>query len=286
MDMSTTTAIRRSPGLRTHTVTGGDGTRIFVQEAGDRDARPVLFIHGFSQSRLAFRKQFESGLGDELRVVAMDLRGHGASERPVDAYGDSRLWADDVRAVITELELDRPILSGWSYGGLVICDYLARYGAGGLGGVQLVAAITRVGAPVIPYLGSEFVDCIPGFFSTDVETSVAALRTFMRLCAHGGPSAEDEAFFLGYNTIVPPRVRQGLFSRTLVYDDLLASMELPVLITQGREDAIVLPTMSLHNATLLPQAQVSWYDGVGHAPFWESPERFDAELIAFARSIG
>jgi pimeloyl-ACP methyl ester carboxylesterase len=53
-------------------------------------------------------------------------RGHGLSEKPEDAYGDSGLFADDVRAVIDTLELDHPILC-CSYG-VVICDYVRHHG--------------------------------------------------------------------------------------------------------------------------------------------------------------
>jgi pimeloyl-ACP methyl ester carboxylesterase len=52
----------------------------------------------------------------------------------------------------------------------------------------------------------------------------------------------------------------------------------PVLVTHGRADAIVLPSMAEHVAEVCPTARVSWYDGVGHVPFWEEPERFDREL--------
>jgi len=63
-----------------------------------------------------------SDLADDYRLVAMDLRGHGLSEKPREGYTDSRIWADDGNAVIRTLSLDHPILCGWSYGPLVILD--------------------------------------------------------------------------------------------------------------------------------------------------------------------
>ena len=54
----------------------------------------------------------------------MDIRGHGLSDKPRDVYGDSKLWADDVHAVITTLGLHTPVLSGWSYGGVITSDYV------------------------------------------------------------------------------------------------------------------------------------------------------------------
>jgi pimeloyl-ACP methyl ester carboxylesterase len=215
----------------------------------------------------------------------MDLRGHGESARPADAYGDSDLWAEDVAAVIRSLNLERPILSGWSYGGVVIGDYLSRYGEGRVGGIHLVGAICRLGEPVLPFLGPRFLAVIPGLFSTDAEESASALRTFGRLLTRD-PLPPDESYrVLGIAASTPPRVRQDLLDRTVNHDGLLAALATPVLITHGLEDEIVLPAMAEHNAGVIPGARTSYHPGVGHAPFWEDPDRFNADLRAFAASL-
>ena len=137
----------------------------------------------------------------------------------------------------------------------------------------------------MPFLGEDFVATLPGMFSTDVETSTTALQTFLRLTTHADPTPEDLYLTLGYNTSVPPHVRQAMLSRTFHHDDLLERLTIPVLITHGLDDAIVLPTMSEHHARLIPHAKTSYYEGVGHTPFREDPERFNAELGAFASSL-
>jgi non-heme chloroperoxidase len=280
-----TTTFDDDKAMRTHQVQGGAGTRIHVQETGNPAGRPVLFIHGFSQCRLAWNRQLHSDLGDELRLVAMDLRGHGLSDRPDNGYDDPALWAEDVHAVITALGLERPILCGWSYGGVVIGDYLRDHGQEALGGIILVDAVSRMGEPAMPYLGPGFLGTLPGLFSHEVDESSAAVEAFIRLCTRDEPAPEDFYLAVGYNTVVPPRVRQALLARNFIQDDVLERVTRPVLITHGLEDAVVLTTMSEHNAWLLPHAKTSYYEGVGHAPFLESPERFNAELLAFAASL-
>ena len=133
--------------VRSHRISGGGGVEIHVDETGDPSGRPVLFIHGISQCRLAWRRQLSSGLGHDLRLVAMDLRGHGLSDRPSDDYDESGAWADDVRGVITALGLDEPILCGWSYGGVVIGDYLkttaSRHWAGSASSPRRLGSVNR-----------------------------------------------------------------------------------------------------------------------------------------------
>jgi non-heme chloroperoxidase len=131
----------------------------------------------------------------------------------------------------------------------------------------------------------DFLAMAPGFFSENVEESIAALQKFMRLCVHAEPTAEDFYFFLGYNVIVPPYVRLGLFSRHLNNDAVIAQMRKPMLLSYGAQDAIVLLSMGHHIADLAKQAQLSIYPAVGHAPFWEAPERFNRELRAFRDAV-
>lgn len=69
------------------------------------------------------------------------------------------------------------------------------------------------------------------------------------------------------------------------HDDLLEQLTTPVLLTHGLDDEIVLPTMAEHHARLTPHAKTSYYQGIGHTPFREDPDRFNAELGAFASSL-
>jgi pimeloyl-ACP methyl ester carboxylesterase len=272
--------------MRAHSVTGGGGIRLHVEETGNPDGQPILFIHGFSQCRLAWSKQLDSDLTDTLRLVAMDIRGHGLSDRPRDAYGDSTLWADDVQAVIEALGLNRPILSGWSYAGLIMGDYLRVYGEDQIGGVHLVGAVTKLGSEAaLAVIGGDFLALVPGFFSTDAEASVRALEALMRLCVHGDPDARDLYFFLGYNVVVPPYVREGLLSRAVDNDDVLGRLRVPVLITHGAEDRVVLPAAAEQHAALIPHARTSFHPGVGHVPFWQDADRFNRELRDFAGQV-
>ena len=271
--------------MRTHTVTGGGGVRLHVEEAGNPDGQPVLFLHGLSQCRLAWGKQLASDLADDLRLVAPDLRGHGRFDKPRDAYGDPRLWADDVRAVIEALGLERPVLVGWSYG-LVVGDYLRAYGEERLGGIHLVAAATKLGSEAaLAVIGPEFLALVPSLFSTDAEESVRGLEAFVRLCLHGEPEPRDLYFMLGYNAVVPPHVRQGMLSRALDNDDVLARLSVPVLITHGAEDRVVLRAAADQHAGTIRHARTSYYPGVGHALFWEAAERFNRELRGFAGEV-
>ena len=268
--------------MKTHQVAGGGGVQLHVVEAGTQAGRPILFFHGASQSWLTWSRQLDSELARHHRLVAMDLRGHGLSDKPRDAYGDARLWADDVAAIIDALNLDRPILSGWSYGPLVILDYLRHYGEDRIGGIHFVGGITKLGSDAaMSVITPEWLTLVPGLFATDVEESVRSLESLLRLCFLRQPSATDLYLMLGYNVSVPPYVRQGLFSRAFDNDDLLPRIRKPVLITHGANDAVVKPDVVDQHKAGVAHAQIHIMPNVGHAPFWEDSAAFNQRLHAF-----
>jgi len=272
--------------LRNHTITGGGGCRLHLVETGNRRGQPILFLHGFSQNALSWSAQLGSELRRRYRLVAMDLRGHGASDKPREGYASSRLWADDLDAAIRELSLDHPVLCGWSYGPLVILDYLRHYGEDRIGGLHFVDGITKIGsAAALAVLTPEFLALVPGFFSTDTETSVGSLEALLRLCLVRPPSAADLYTMLGFNVFVPPFVRQALFSRTLDNDDVLQTIRKPVLLTHGAADAVVKVDIVEQIHQLVTHAAVQIMPNAGHAAFFDDASSFNRRLGAFADDV-
>jgi non-heme chloroperoxidase len=268
---------------RVHTLRGGGGVALRVYDLGDPHGPPLLFIHGFSQCHRAWRRQLHSALGLGFRLVAVDLRGHGDSDKPRGAYGDGRLWADDIQAIITGLALENPLLVAWSYGGMVVCDYLRHYGEQYVAGVNFVSAMVKSGTEeAFGLLAPQMLSLIPGLFTPEEVPSHAALETFVSLLHHEAVSQETRRLVLAYTEGVPSHVREALGSRSVDNDDVLRRLSVPVLVSHGQEDRVVLPASGRHIASLVPHAQVSLYGDTGHSPFWEEARRFNRELAAFA----
>jgi non-heme chloroperoxidase len=270
--------------MRSHRITGGGGIQLHLAETGNPKGRPILFIHGVSQCWLTWSRQMNSELADDFRLVAMDMRGHGLSDKPREGYTDSRLWADDVNAVIQALSLDHPILCGWSYGPLVMLDYVRHYGEDGVGGLNFIGAVTKLGSEeAVSVLTPEFLSLVPGFFAQDVEESVRSLESLLRLCFAQELSAEELYLMLGYSVRVPPYVRQALFSRSLDNDDLLPKIRKPVLITHGANDAVVKPAAVDQHKAGMAHAQIHM-PKTGHGPFWDDAAAYNQRLGAFVNA--
>lgn len=270
--------------MRTHKVKGGGGLTLHVAEAGPADAPAILFLHGWSQSHLCWSKQVDSSLAQEFRLVVMDLRGHGESEAPLDpkSYADGAFWADDVRIVVETLQLDRPVVVAWSYGGFVVSDYLRAYGDDGIAGINFVGAAVVSGKPWFgSHIGADFLKYAPLAFNEDETAARQAISDFLDACFVKPVTAEDRSRALDWNMRVHPRVRQNLLRRTVDFTPELAKLSKPVLVSYGDRDTIMMPAMAHLIGETAPTSRLSEYAGVGHLPFMEEPARFNEELAAF-----
>lgn len=254
-----------------------DGVSLAVFEAGNRRGRPIVFIHGYSQSHECWDRQFaDAALLRDFHLIAFDLRGHGKSGKPLqaDAYRDPQRWADDVRTVIEASCARPPCLVGWSYAGRVINDYVGAYGDGALASINYVAA-TSSGAPAM--LGRS-ASLMRPLAAEDARTAAEAVEPFLRACFERQPPAAALRNMVRYNNETPVAVRRYLGGRPANYDAVLRKLRVPVLATHGELDQISAVAMSRYTASLVPQALLSIYPGVGHSPFYEDPARFNREL--------
>jgi pimeloyl-ACP methyl ester carboxylesterase len=273
--------------VATHEIRGGGGLRLHAREWGDPGGPALLFIHGLSQCDLCWTKQVNGDLATAHRIVTFDIRGHGLSERPSgpEHYADSQLWADDVAAVIDQTGLEKPVVVAWSYGGYIVTDFLRAYGDAALGGINLVGAAAILRPPTFDHLGPGLLENAQDMCALDLATNIAAIHRFLRACT-ARPLDEDQwTTALCWNMVVPPEVRGALIGREVDGDDALSSLSVPVLVSHGRDDAIVLPSMAEHTLDICEPAVASWYDDVGHMPFWEAAKRFDRELHEFTARI-
>jgi pimeloyl-ACP methyl ester carboxylesterase len=266
--------------------TSSDGTRIATYTAGDPANPAILLIHGWAQHSVCWQPVMDR-LEDRFHVVAMDLRGHGASDKPDDpaAYTDTSLWADDVAAVMDLHHLANVTLVGWSYGSRVIASYLATHGDGNLSGVVLAGGILAIGnlredwmvGPASPGLDRDL-------YSSDQPRLLAATARFIDACTVQPLDRQTYGLMVGANALVPPLVRRALFAADWDMRPTYAAMTCPGLVIHGAEDTVVSPATGEAAAKAMPKGRFLPYAGVGHAPFLEDPDRFTADLSAFVQT--
>ena len=272
---------------RPHAVQTPDGVLIQAYEYGSPDGPAILFLHGFAQSALSWDKQTrDPDLAREFRMVAYDLRGHGMSGKPEgdQYYKPSKPWGDEVRAVIEQTGLRRPVLVVWSYAGRAMGDYLLGYGHHDIGGMNWVSAASSTAPELLANPRNQGYGGPAAMGSADPMTAIRSTVAFLHEVFEVQPSPEEFETMLAFNMMVPRHVRLALLGRKADYEPVLRALDIPVLVTHGTQDRLVDIRMARYTAATVPGAKLSVYEGAGHAPFWEDAPRFNRELAELVRT--
>lgn len=264
-------------------VVARDGVRLAAQIWGDPAGPEILFLHGFNQCHLSWMRQVRAPELAGCRMVTMDLRGHGTSGKPAtpESYSDDTLWADDVVAVMEATGLQKPVVVAWSYAGRVITDYVRHRGTKRLAGINLLDASI---ASKPEMLGADRKHLV-AMTNDDLVTNIESTTSFLRCCFAVQPSHEDFQAMLAFNMVIPPAVRKLILARTPNEGDMLPKIDVPVLVTHGAKDPLILPSMGRYAAEQIPDATLSMYDDAGHSPFFEDAPRYNRELLAFVKKV-
>jgi len=245
-------------------------------EAGPRDARPVVLLHGSPVDRRMWRPQLDELASEGYRVLAPDLRGHGRSPLPAGPW-TLEDCAADVLALADRLGLERFVLGGLSVGGMVA---LAAVEAAPRRVEGLLLAATRADADRpeererrmevargIRARGGEdaapFVDRV--FTPPTVDGRPELVAAFRRM-AEGTP-AEGRALML--DAIARRKDRRGL----------LGAVRCPALVIVGAEDPItpVSDARAIHEGVAGSFLQV--VEGASHLVNMEAPGVFNRAVV-------
>ncbi|EAU82331.1 hypothetical protein CC1G_06641 [Coprinopsis cinerea okayama7 len=233
---------------QSHTVTSSDGTSIYATAVGNPDLPSLVFIHGFSLSCKVFEPLFkDSRLLERFYLVAFDVRGHARSGKPLTPEGyETRLFADDFKAVSDHFKLKKPIVVGWSLGGLVITDIFAHLPMETVSAVVYLNSIPWGGAAIPQVATAETLAILPQVLGAtgSVDDTFNARVRFIETCFND-PSDNVPINlkweWLGTGVTQPPSVAGMVVGRAQDESKLVEAGKagLPVLHIYGTKDRAI-----------------------------------------------
>src|SRR4051812_24935905 len=264
--------------------TASDGTRIAYRDEGA--GTPLVLLHGLMAHGGFFRAQAD--LAEDFRVIAIDLRGHGASARPGERPTVEQLAAD-VAELADALDLDGAIGVGWSMGATVLWHVLSGPVAWRFAGSVVVDMTARVRNDEEWDLGLSPEAC--------EARSLAIRDDFETFAASAGqgifaqPVAPDRRADADWASAQFARNDAGAMGSvwaSLVRQDvraLLQKIEHPTLIVHGGRSRLYGDDTADHLVAALPDARAVRFDRSGHAPHLEEPILFNRTLRDFAARL-
>jgi pimeloyl-ACP methyl ester carboxylesterase len=273
--------------LATTTIHGHD---VAYRVAGDPDAPVVVLVHGMAGSSSTWRDVIAT-LAERHRVIAPDLLGHGRSDKP---QGDYSLGAHAslLRDLLVCLDVPRATIVGQSLGGGVamqfayqypeMCERLVLVSSGGLGrdvnwilrvlslpGAELVLPV------VVPRFVTERGDALSRWLH---RKGVRPPRMAEMWQAYASLSnGENRTAFLRTLRSVVDASGQTVSAR----DRLYLTESTPTLIVWGDDDPIIPVEHGIEAHEAMPGSRLEVFEGVGHFPHVEAPERFSEVLVDF-----
>ncbi|RYU77891.1 alpha/beta fold hydrolase [Hymenobacter persicinus] len=266
--------------------TNGQDIRLHYTDQGQ--GSPVVLIHGWPASYEMWEYQLAELPKHGNRVIAYTRRGFGQSTKTWEGH-DYDTLADDLKAVLDELDLQDVTLVGFSMGGGEVARYMSRHGGARVGRVAFVAAVTPFllqtddnpdGAPKATFdkmvegirkdrfdflatFGKQFF----GVGTLSHPVSQATLDWMQAMCQIASPRATEQDVYA--------------FAATDFRQDL-KTIQVPTLVIHGSSDETVpLKVSGGRMKQFVPHAQYLEYDGAPHGLFVTEKDRLNQDLLAF-----
>ncbi|HKO60768.1 MAG TPA: alpha/beta hydrolase [Pyrinomonadaceae bacterium] len=268
------------------TITTKDGTQIYYKDWGT--GQPIVFSHGWPLTADAFEDQMFFLASKGYRCIGHDRRGHGRSSQPANG-NDMDTYADDLAALVQELDLKEAIHVGHSTGGGEVTRYIGRYGTGRVAKVVLINAV-----PPLLQKTETNPNGLPMEMIDGLRASVQADRhQFM---------TEFRVPFFGFNR-PGAKVSQGLLDSFLsqsmlaslpaTYDCIkafaqtdftedLKKFDVPTLVMHSDDDQVVpIAITALVSSKIVKDATLKVYSGLPHGMCSTHKDLINGDLLEF-----
>lgn len=285
------------PAFEGQFIEGPHGILLYTESHGDPSAQTkIVLIHGAFQSFLCFRQQVEYLVKQGCYVVILDLPWHGFSgPEQRELVPSAELFGASLETVLECFNLlDEPVtLLGWSFGGMVIRNFLLQQRPRNIAGLVFVASVLDFEA-FLPIAQRETPQTSGLSLALTASTTPMTkrhflLQEFVELLWHRPPSISEYYQALGYNFrffAASQHVLDALVFGMQAPGDIyqtLRELKCPILLIQGQQDQILPAPYTRVLAQTLPEEQVRLleFPDCGHSPFAEYPADFNRALLDF-----
>ncbi len=277
------------------------GARIHFRDEGRTEGLPVVLIHGSNASLHTWEPWVEI-LGQQYRIITLDLPAHGLTGKVPDRDYSSANQVAVVDAVVAHLGVDRFVLGGNSMGGGVTWRYTLQH-------PEKVEAMILVDAVGLPQWSDQAFRSAsqnnnkgPLVFRLMRKPWFRAIARYLdpyRLTKQGLLSAytdksavTDQLVQRYYDLSLREGTREAIIDRfSSLGGDFADSIDpaqfkQPTLILWGRDDALISVEIAEKFASSLPESALVIYDGVGHLPMEEISAQSAADVLTFLNRLG
>jgi pimeloyl-ACP methyl ester carboxylesterase len=264
-----------------------NGVETYYERAGS--GPPIVFVHGAILDHSQWDEQVDA-LSEAYTTVAYDVRGHGRSGGSARGRYSMELFADDLAALLEELDLERPVLVGHSTGGCIAQVYAARnpesiaglvlsstFGPPHLTRGEWLQRSVLLRATIAPVrlVGYERVEKAMVWLTERFQRGAGGDYEKVQRLREAGPTMTTAEFAKVIRAV-------AAFHRSGVD---LAAITTPTLVLYGEHEPPFVRRHARRFQTAIPEVTVREVPGAGHASNLDAPRWYDDALRSFLESL-
>ena len=261
---------------------------LYYEDHGAGDT--VVLIHGYPLSGASWEKQTAALLDAGFRVITYDRRGFGQSSKPTTGYNYDA-FAEDLRKLVTQLELRDFALVGFSMGGGEVARYLGRYGSKGVSKAVFIASVPPflLKTPDNPKgVDSSVFDGIQKAIAADRYAFFTEFfKNFYNTDLLLGKRVSEQVIQSSWNVAAGASAAASLACVPTWHEDFrkdLSRIDVPTLVIHGDADRIVpFPASGQLTAKLVRGARLVWVKDGPHCIIWTHSDEVNAALLDFLK---
>jgi len=260
------------------------GVRLWYEDKGTGPV--IVLVHGWCKSSAVWRFQLDL-LSEHFRVIVPDLAGYGKSDSPSnDMYVDD--YAADVVALVNKLEIENPLLVGWSQGAQIVLQ-ASQALHGRLSGIVLVSGTPRfISSTDFPYGLSEVeANGMANKVRRNLGRALTGFNAHMFAENELENTSNREQILELLSSEPVPETSIAIKGLMALYQadlrSILCKIKMPTLIINGDQDPICLPGASSFFAENISESRHVIFSGCGHAPFLSHAVEFNNCISDFIR---
>ena len=259
---------------------------LYYEDHGSGD--PVVLIHGYPLSGASWEKQLSALLSAGHRVITYDRRGFGNSSQPTAGYNYDT-FAEDLRKLVTLLNLRDFALVGFSMGGGEVARYIGKYGSKDVSKAVFISSV-----PPFLLKTADNPDGVDASVFEGIQKAVVSdryafftefFKNFFNTDVFLGKRISQEAVQASWNVAAGASATASLACVPTWHENFRADLgriDVPTLVIHGDADRIVpINASGQRTAKLVKGARLIAINGGPHAVNWTHADEVNVELVNF-----
>ncbi len=258
--------------------------RLHITDAGE--GRPIVLIPGWPLSDEMYEYQYNDLINKNFRVIGITLRGFGKSDKPFGEYNYD-VHAADIKKVLRKLDVKDAVLVGFSMGGAIAVRYLSMFKGAHVSKLVLAGAAAPIWTQREDFPYNLPKSAVDNLIALNFEDRPKLLSDFAKIFSATATSLNKgignwlNGIGLSASSYATAQCLIALRDTDLRKE--MMKITVPTLIMHGKKDKICSFDLAEQMNTGIANSHLVTFENSGHSLFLEETQKFNAELIQFAK---